>query len=54
MLNNAGRGLLGALEESTDAETRSRFDLDIGGLMNVIAAISLHLTPSAAAGGPLT
>jgi NAD(P)-dependent dehydrogenase (short-subunit alcohol dehydrogenase family) len=39
LVNNAGRGLLGALEEITDAEARSLFDLNVFGLINVIRAV---------------
>ncbi len=39
LVNNAGRGLLGALEEITDAETRSLFDLNVFGLLNVTRAV---------------
>lgn len=39
LVNNAGRGLLGALEEITDAEARSLFDLNLFGLINVTRAV---------------
>ncbi|GII96779.1 SDR family NAD(P)-dependent oxidoreductase [Sinosporangium siamense] len=39
LVNNAGRGLFGALEENTDAEVRSLFDLNVFGLMNVTRAV---------------
>ena len=39
LVNNAGRGLLGALEEITDAEARSLFDLNVFGLINVTRAV---------------
>ncbi|WP_410566297.1 SDR family NAD(P)-dependent oxidoreductase [Amycolatopsis sp. cmx-4-61] len=39
LVNNAGRGLLGALEEITDAETRSLFDLNVFGLVNMTRAV---------------
>ncbi|MFE0476300.1 SDR family NAD(P)-dependent oxidoreductase [Streptomyces sp. NPDC058947] len=39
LVNNAGRGLLGALEEITDAEARSLFDLNVFGLVNVTRAV---------------
>ena len=38
LVNNAGRGQFGALEEVSDAETRSLFDLNVFGLMHVIRA----------------
>jgi NAD(P)-dependent dehydrogenase (short-subunit alcohol dehydrogenase family) len=39
LVNNAGRGLLGALEEITDAEARSQFDLNVFALINVTRAV---------------
>ncbi|WP_410673347.1 SDR family NAD(P)-dependent oxidoreductase [Amycolatopsis sp. cmx-4-68] len=39
LVNNAGRGLLGALEEITDAETRSLFDLNVFGLVDMTRAV---------------
>ncbi|WP_026454383.1 SDR family oxidoreductase [Saccharomonospora iraqiensis] len=39
LVNNAGRGLLGALEEITDAETRSLFDVNVFGLVNTTRAV---------------
>ncbi|ADI12718.1 short-chain dehydrogenase/reductase SDR [Streptomyces bingchenggensis BCW-1] len=39
LVNNAGRGLLGALEEISDAEARSLFDLNVFGLINVTRAV---------------
>ncbi|GAA5065097.1 NAD(P)-dependent dehydrogenase (short-subunit alcohol dehydrogenase family) [Thermocatellispora tengchongensis] len=39
LVNNAGRGLLGALEEITDAEARSLFDLNVFGLINLTRAV---------------
>nr|WP_161310582.1 SDR family NAD(P)-dependent oxidoreductase [Streptomyces sp. SID3212]MYV55298.1 SDR family NAD(P)-dependent oxidoreductase [Streptomyces sp. SID3212] len=39
LVNNAGRGLLGALEEITNAEARSLFDLNVFGLINVTRAV---------------
>jgi NAD(P)-dependent dehydrogenase (short-subunit alcohol dehydrogenase family) len=39
LVNNAGRGLLGALEEITDAAARSLFDLNVFGLINVTRAV---------------
>jgi NAD(P)-dependent dehydrogenase (short-subunit alcohol dehydrogenase family) len=39
LVNNAGRGLLGALEEITDAEARSLFDLNVFGLINITRAV---------------
>src|SRR5690625_3035088 len=48
LVNNAGRGLLGALEEITDPEARSLFDVNIFGLINTTRAV---LPSMRAAGG---
>ncbi|WP_199444540.1 SDR family NAD(P)-dependent oxidoreductase [Umezawaea beigongshangensis] len=39
LVNNAGRGLLGALEEISDAELRSLFDLNVFGLVTMTRAV---------------
>lgn len=39
LVNNAGRGLLGALEEITDAEARSLFEVNVFGLINMTRAV---------------
>ncbi|MDS1115242.1 SDR family NAD(P)-dependent oxidoreductase [Gordonia westfalica] len=39
LVNNAGRGLLGAVEEVTDAEARSVFDVNVFGLLNATRAV---------------
>ncbi|MCI2424394.1 oxidoreductase, partial [Saccharopolyspora sp. K220] len=39
LVNNAGRGLLGAVEEATDAEVRSVFDTNVFGLLDVTRAV---------------
>jgi NAD(P)-dependent dehydrogenase (short-subunit alcohol dehydrogenase family) len=39
LVNNAGRGLLGALEEVTEAEARALFDLNVFGLINMTRAV---------------
>ncbi|GGJ28085.1 SDR family NAD(P)-dependent oxidoreductase [Streptomyces brasiliensis] len=36
--NNAGYGLFGAVEESTDAQARSVFDTNVFGVLNVLRA----------------
>jgi NAD(P)-dependent dehydrogenase (short-subunit alcohol dehydrogenase family) len=51
LVNNAGRGLLGALEEVSDAEARSLFDLNVFGLINVTRAVLPHMR--AAGGGKI-
>ena len=38
LVNNAGYGIFGALEETTDAETRAIFETNVFGPMNVIRA----------------
>ncbi|WP_435193583.1 SDR family oxidoreductase [Streptomyces sp. NRRL F-5630] len=43
LVNNAGRGLLGALEEITDAEARSLFDVNVFGLINTTRAVLPHM-----------
>ncbi|GAA0406073.1 oxidoreductase [Micromonospora gifhornensis] len=39
LVNNAGRGLLGAVEESSDAEVRAIYDTNVFGLLNVTRAV---------------
>lgn len=39
LINNAGYGLFGALEEVSDAETRTLFDTCVFGLLNVTRAV---------------
>lgn len=39
VVNNAGRGLLGAVEEITDAEARAVFDTNVFGALNVLRAV---------------
>ena len=39
LVNNAGRGLLGAVEEVSDAEARSLFDLNVFGLLALTRAV---------------
>jgi len=51
LVNNAGRGLLGALEEISDDEARALFDLNVFGLINVTRAVLPHMR--VAGGGKL-
>ncbi|WP_159929383.1 MULTISPECIES: SDR family oxidoreductase [Nocardia] len=39
LVNNAGRGLLGALEEISDVEARSLFDLNVFGVIDMTRAV---------------
>src|SRR5699024_1033691 len=39
LVNNAGRGLLAAVEESSDAEVRAIYDTNVFGLLNVTRAV---------------
>jgi len=39
LVNNAGFGLLGAVEEATDAEVRRLYDTNVFGLLNVTRAV---------------
>ena len=43
IINNAGYGLLGAVEELSDAETRQNFDVNVFGSLNVIRHALPHL-----------
>ncbi|MFP9115582.1 SDR family NAD(P)-dependent oxidoreductase [Flavobacterium sp. RHBU_3] len=43
VVNNAGYGQLGALEELTDAEARANFDVNVFGALNVIRKVLPHL-----------
>jgi len=43
VVNNAGYGLAGALEELSDAETRANFDINVFGSLNVIRQALPHL-----------
>ena len=40
LVNNAGRGLVGAVEETSDAEARAVFDINVFGLLTVIRAVT--------------
>ena len=43
VVNNAGYGLIGALEELSDAESRANFEVNVFGLLNVIRQAMPHL-----------
>lgn len=43
VVNNAGYGLIGSLEELTDAEARENFDINVFGSLNVIRYAMPHL-----------
>ncbi len=42
VVNNAGYGQLGTLEELSDAETRQNFDINVFGSLNVIRSVMPH------------
>ena len=43
VINNAGYGIGGSIEELTDEETRTAFDINVFGTLNVIRKVSPHL-----------
>lgn len=43
VINNAGYGIGGSIEELTDAETRQSFDVNVFGTLNVIRKVSPYL-----------
>lgn len=43
VINNAGYGIGGSIEELTDEETRNAFDVNVFGTLNVIRKVSSHL-----------
>lgn len=43
LVNNAGFGLIGAIEEANDAEVRHQFDTNVFGLLNVTRAVLPHM-----------
>jgi len=43
VINNAGYGIGGSIEELTDKETKDAFDVNVFGTLNVIRKVSLHL-----------
>lgn len=59
LVNNAGFGLLGAVEETSDAEARNVFDANLFGQLNVLRAVlpvmraqaSGHIVATSAVGG---
>ncbi|WP_112137727.1 oxidoreductase [Glycomyces dulcitolivorans] len=47
LVNNAGRGHLGAVEETTDAELRSLMDVHVFGPANLVRAVLPHMRAQA-------
>lgn len=43
LVNNAGYGMVGAIEEITDAEVRKQYDTNVFGLLNVTRAVLPYL-----------
>lgn len=43
LVNNAGYGLIGGIEESSDVEVRANFDVNVFGLLNVTRAVLPHM-----------
>ncbi|MBD2074269.1 SDR family NAD(P)-dependent oxidoreductase [Phormidium sp. FACHB-592] len=43
LVNNAGYGMVTAIEEATDAEVRKQYDTNVFGLLNVTRAVLPHL-----------
>jgi len=46
LINNAGYGLLGGIEEVSDEESRSSFDVNVFGLLNVTRAVLPYMRRS--------
>ena len=51
LVNNAGRGLMGAVEETSDLEARGVFDVNVFGLLDVTRFVLPHMR--AAGGGTI-
>ncbi|WPV02724.1 oxidoreductase [Mucilaginibacter sp. cycad4] len=43
VINNAGYGIVTAIEEATDAEVKAQYETNVFGLLNVIRAVLPHL-----------
>lgn len=43
LVNNAGFGVMGAIEEITDIEARKTYDTNVFGLLNVTRAVLAYL-----------
>jgi len=43
VINNAGYGIVTAIEEATDAEVKAQYDTNVFGLLNVLRAVLPHL-----------
>lgn len=43
VVNNAGYGVLGAIEEVSDAQMRAQFETNVFGVLNVVRAVLPHL-----------
>jgi NAD(P)-dependent dehydrogenase (short-subunit alcohol dehydrogenase family) len=43
LVNNAGRGLVGSVEETSDAEARAVFDVNVFGLLAITRAVLPHM-----------
>jgi NADP-dependent 3-hydroxy acid dehydrogenase YdfG len=54
VFNNAGVQLISAIDELKTDEWQQQIDLNVTGVMNVIAAFIPHLTAAAERGGPYT
>ncbi len=43
LVNNAGHGMIGAIEEASDEEVRALFDVNVFGVLNVLRAALPHM-----------